>query len=100
MKDDDPYAPVHLPLAVSTANNRPFYIYATSVVMLLWAGIYLYLQGQQTVDMESEGVALTPSESFARWIYDFNVLTIAVFFAISLAIVNGSLWVVLKAIGR
>jgi len=68
--------------------------------MLLWAGIYIYLQSQYEVSTSSDGVTISVPSHYARRMYDFTVVTIAFLFAFSLAIVNSALWATLKIINR
>lgn len=100
MKNDDPYAPVRIPAFRIATGNRPYYIYSTAVVMLLWSGIYVYLQSQGTVDTNVDGDALTTSARFAHRMHGFNPVEIAVSFVSSIAIVNGALWATLRLTKR
>ncbi len=100
MKSDDPYTPVRVPINPIAVRNRPYYIYATAVVMLLWAAIYVYLQSQYTVITDAEGVSVSVPARYARRMYEFNVVSIALWFAFSLVLVNGVLWLVLKTTSR
>jgi hypothetical protein len=100
MKNDDPYAPVRIPASRFTTVNRPYYIYATAVVMLLWSGIYIYLQSQGTVNADVDGDVLTTKASFARRMHGFSPVEIAISFVLSIAIVNGALWATFRLFKR
>ncbi|MDX1930328.1 MAG: hypothetical protein SFV81_27630 [Pirellulaceae bacterium] len=100
MKNDDPYAPVRVPAFRITIGNRPYYIYATAVVMLLWSGIYVYLQSQGTVGTEVTDDAVNTPVRLARSMHGFSPAEIAVSFILSMAVVNGALWAALRLIKR
>ena len=100
MKSDNPYTPVRISPKPVATSNRPFYIYSTAVVMLLWSGIYIYLQSQGTVSTDLDGITVSTPVRFARRMQVFSPLEIAIAFGLSIVIVNGALWAVLKLIRR
>ena len=100
MNSDNPYTPVRIRARPVAASNRPFYIYSTTVVMLLWAGIYVYLQSQGTVSTDLDGITVSTPVRFARRMQVFSPLEIAISFGLSIVIVNGALWAVLKLLRR
>jgi hypothetical protein len=100
MTSDDPYTPVRIPASRMSTSNRPYYIYSTAVVMLLWSGIYVYLQSQGTVNADLDGVTVSTPARFARRMHEFSAVMIAIFFIASIACVNGALWAVMKMVKR
>jgi hypothetical protein len=100
MNSDNPYVPVQTPIRQhARKSDRPFFIYATAVVLLLWAGIYVYIQSQNEVTIDSEGVSID-ALYYSRSLYTYDVLTIIALFSVSLALVNSALWATLKLLRR
>ena len=96
MKSENPYVPIQTPRGMPTKNDRPFYIYATAVVMLFWAGIYVYLQSHYAVSADGHNVYFSPAGYPAHGLYFVSISTILALFALSLVIVNIALWATLK----
>jgi hypothetical protein len=96
MDTENPYLPVQAPRTKRSNSDRPFYIYATAVVLLLWAGIYMYLQSQFSVNTDSQNVYFSAPVGYANRIYFVNVPTLIALIALSLVFVNTVLWATLK----
>ena len=100
MDEYDPYTPVEV-LRVPAANSeRPYYIYATSIVLLLWAAVFVYLKLNYQLS-ESDGmICLSISGNFARRVFYVDILTVMIAIATSVLAVNGLLWCARKLMNR
>lgn len=93
MNSENPYRPVQTPTPKGARNDRPYYLYATAVVLLFWAGIYMYLQSQYSESADSQTIYFW---GYASRMYYVNVPTLIALLALSLAFVNTALWAALK----
>jgi len=95
MDEHDPYTPVATKRSPVWNSDRPYYIYATSIVLLLWAGVFVYLQLNYELSEAGGVITLSLPANFAIEV-DIGAVIVAI--AASIFAVNALLWCVRKLV--
>ncbi len=98
MSQHDPFQPIAINTRSRAYTERPYYIYATAVMLLFWAAVFLYLQMNYGWS-ESDGIAYIsfPDPSGTSFV-GVNVFFLIATVIGSILVVNLSLWSVLAVL--
>ncbi len=99
MDDNDPYTPVEVKRSLEPHSDRPYYIYATSIVLLLWAGVFVYLQFNYELSEDGGVIYLSLRTNSAIHSIGVEISVVVIAIAASVLAVNALLWCVRKFIG-
>ncbi len=92
MSQHNPFEPIAIKNAPRAQTNRPYYIYATAIMLLVWAAVFRYLQLNYGLS-EAEGVVYIsfPDPNGTSFV-GANVFFLIAMVLASIVVVNLILW--------
>ncbi len=100
MNSSEPYTPSDVPHHKVNVTQRSYYIYSSSVLLLLWAGIYFYLNREYDVSLNATHITLCVRAPGTQGVVEFSIAAVVLSILGSAVFVNSVLWATLKILYR